>query len=258
MDARPGPAVSQRIFNDIVPPHDLTQGDRADTIIIDVTGFKKEQIKIQIDNFGKLKVNGERPLGENKWVRFGKDFQTPENCNKSQIRAKFENGRVHITLPKLVVDTVPPPQDQPTQVTAQDKKATEPKLPSTNQNGHSKIANGEQKEEKRSDPPLADAKNKVEDKEADKSDKYSKSSSDTSDSSSEYESTERSADQRKLSMRLLSFKQKALESVYGSRKEICSAFAALVISVGVGMIIYKFIDFSSGASRESTDLVPII
>lgn len=39
MDARPGPAVNQRIYNDIVPPHDLTQGDRADTIIIDVTGM---------------------------------------------------------------------------------------------------------------------------------------------------------------------------------------------------------------------------
>ena len=39
MDARPGPAVNQRIYNDIVPPHDLTQGDRVDTIIIDVTGM---------------------------------------------------------------------------------------------------------------------------------------------------------------------------------------------------------------------------
>ncbi|KAF3326692.1 inactive protein RESTRICTED TEV MOVEMENT 2-like protein [Carex littledalei] len=106
------------------------------------TGFKKEQIKVLIDNSGNLRVNGEHPLGENKWIRFRKDFQTTENCNRAEIRAKFENGRVYITLPKLVVDPVPPPREQPTQATAQDKKASEPKLPSTNQNEHSKLANG--------------------------------------------------------------------------------------------------------------------
>lgn len=215
-------------------------------------GFKKDQIRILIDNYGKLRVSGERPVGENKWIRFRKDFQTPEKCNTTDIRAKFENGHVYITLPKVVVDQVPPPQAQATQAATQDKKATEPKIPSADQNGHSEKANGAKKEEKRSEPPPVDAENKVEEKAADQSDKDSKS---TSDTDSDAESTEKpqrgSADLQKVSMRLRAFKQKA----YDSRKTICSAFAVLVISVGVGLIIsnklYEFLG-------QSTDLVPII
>lgn len=41
MDARSGSGLGQRIYADIVPPHELTQGqgDSADTLIIDVTGM---------------------------------------------------------------------------------------------------------------------------------------------------------------------------------------------------------------------------
>ncbi|KAF3326690.1 inactive protein RESTRICTED TEV MOVEMENT 2-like protein [Carex littledalei] len=139
-------------------------------------GFEKEQIRVLIDKSGKLNVIGERPLVEFKWIRFRKEFEIPENCNKTEIRAKFEKGHVYITLPKHVVDLVPPPKDQATQTTTQDKKATEPKLSSTDQTGHSKKANeNEQREEKRSDPPPVDAQNKVEDKKADRSNNDSKS-----------------------------------------------------------------------------------
>jgi Hsp20/alpha crystallin family len=216
-------------------------------------GFRKEHIKVMINNTGKLIVTGERPVADNKWIRFRKEFQTPKDCNQDSIRAKLENGSVYITLPKVVLD-------QPTKTTTQDRTATEPKLPGADQNGHSKKTNGEKKEEKRSEPPPVDAQNKIEDKEADHSDTDSKSSSD-SDSDSEDESTkkpEEPADQQKLSMRLLRIKEKALESAYGSRKAICGAFAVIVISVGVGLIISNKLIELSTASEGSNSLVPMI
>jgi Hsp20/alpha crystallin family len=209
-----------------------------------IAGFRKEQIKVMIDNIGKLRVTGERPVGENKRIRFRKEFQTPENCNRTNIRAKFENGKVTVTLPKIVVD-------QPTQTTAQGKTATEPELPSANQNGHSKRTNGERKEEKRSELPPVDTQNKVEDKKADQRD------SDSKDEATK-KPQEAPADQPKLSTGLRTFKQKALESAYGSRKAICSAFAVLVISVGVGLIISKKLIDLSTASEGSNSLVPMI
>ncbi|KAJ1687382.1 hypothetical protein LUZ63_018772 [Rhynchospora breviuscula] len=242
MDAILGSVAGQRIYEDFVPSHDLAEGETADTLMIDVTGFKKEQIKVMIDNYGKLRITGERPLGDNKWTRFRKDFQIPEDCNTAAIRAKFENSRVIITLPKLVVDPVPP-QDQTTQTATQDKPAvTEPKLPSANQNGQHDKVNGEQREEKRSDPALVDAQKKVEDKEANQNNKDAKG---TSNAVSEPELTKKPQSEisapvePKLSTRFQTFKQNMLETAYDSRKAICSAFAILVFSVGVGLIVYN-------------------
>ncbi|KAJ4750330.1 hypothetical protein LUZ62_084735 [Rhynchospora pubera] len=242
MDARPGPVAGQRIYEDFVPSYDLAEGETADILMIDLTGFKKEQIKVMIDNFGKLRITGERPLGDNKWTRFRKDFQIPDDCNTTAIRAKFENGRVNITLPKLVVDPVLP-QDQTTQTTTQDKPTvTEPKLPTTNQNGQHDKVNGEQREDKRSEPAPVDTREKVEDKEANQSNVDAKG---TSNAVSEPESTKTPQSEisapvePKLSTRFQTFKQKILGSACDSRKAICSTFAILVFSVGVGLIIYN-------------------
>ena len=83
-----------------------------------VAGFKKEQLRVQLDNYGKLSISGERPLNGNRWRRFRKEVPVPDNCNASEIRAKFENGILTITLPKLIteaepVHVAPPPATQP-------------------------------------------------------------------------------------------------------------------------------------------------
>nr|XP_009628084.1 uncharacterized protein LOC104118527 [Nicotiana tomentosiformis] len=41
-------------------------------------------------------------LDHNKWQRFHKDFPAVENCDKSNISAKFENGVLHVKQPKLI------------------------------------------------------------------------------------------------------------------------------------------------------------
>ena len=68
---------------------------------------------MQIDNYGRLRVSGERPLeaddGGNQWSRFRKDFQVPDGCDAAGIRARFEkDGVLHITMPML--SPVDPPQ----------------------------------------------------------------------------------------------------------------------------------------------------
>ena len=70
-------------------------------------GFKKEQLRVQVDNYGNLRTSGERPLNGNRWCRFRKEFRVPDNCNASEIRAKFENGILSITLPKLITEAEP-------------------------------------------------------------------------------------------------------------------------------------------------------
>ncbi|XP_058105809.1 inactive protein RESTRICTED TEV MOVEMENT 2-like [Magnolia sinica] len=90
-----------RSYEDFQPSFDWKQEDGSDILVVNLPGFKKEQLKVQLNNLGKLTVNGERPVGSNKWSRFRKDFQVPENSNVNEIRARYENGALYVTMPKL-------------------------------------------------------------------------------------------------------------------------------------------------------------
>lgn len=74
--------------------------------------FKKNQLKVQINNLGILTITGERPISETKWSRFSKQIRLSKNCNTSGIDAKFVPGLLYVRMPKTVVSAVT--HDQPT------------------------------------------------------------------------------------------------------------------------------------------------
>ncbi|CAL9129771.1 unnamed protein product, partial [Musa acuminata var. zebrina] len=86
--------------------------------------FNREQIKLQIDDYGKLKISGERPLINDRWKRFLKEFYVPDYCNVSDISAKFENGLLRIILPKFVAQTGTKDENAKAPEAAPDPKAT--------------------------------------------------------------------------------------------------------------------------------------
>ncbi|PWZ52148.1 Protein RESTRICTED TEV MOVEMENT 2 [Zea mays] len=78
-------------------------------------GFKREDLRVLVDNHGHLRTRGERHLTGNRWIRFQNDFELPANCNADGIRAKFENETLTITLPKKTPSTpMQPPPRMPT------------------------------------------------------------------------------------------------------------------------------------------------
>ncbi|XP_015159445.1 inactive protein RESTRICTED TEV MOVEMENT 2-like [Solanum tuberosum] len=88
-------------YEDFVPSSKLVHGEHFDTIHIDIHGFKKEQLRVVLTSTGTLKISGQRPIGPTKWQRFLKEFPVVENCDRSKISAKFENGILHVKQPKL-------------------------------------------------------------------------------------------------------------------------------------------------------------
>ncbi|MQM18677.1 hypothetical protein Taro_051673 [Colocasia esculenta] len=114
MDLRTRPALAgQLVHEDFEPQYQWVSGKDADTVTVDLTGFKdeaefkKEHLKVKIDNHGNLKVSGERPLGGgNRWLRFQKVFRMAEDCITTDIKAKLDNGVLSVVMPKL-------PKDQP-------------------------------------------------------------------------------------------------------------------------------------------------
>ncbi|KAF8720399.1 hypothetical protein HU200_023902 [Digitaria exilis] len=118
----PMATATARKYVEFAPPHslqeepgvlalrvDLTgQGKPTRTLCISMSihaGFKKEQIRVQIDSFGRLRIRGERPVDAEgrQWKRFGKEFEVPDTCDAAGIRARFDkdDGVLLITMPKL-------------------------------------------------------------------------------------------------------------------------------------------------------------
>ncbi|KAL5210378.1 hypothetical protein ABZP36_006001 [Zizania latifolia] len=83
------------------------------SIFYDYVGFKREDIRVLVDNHGRLRTLGERPIAGSRWSRFQKDFELPADCNVDGIRAKFEKEELTITLPKKSPSPVQPPAPAP-------------------------------------------------------------------------------------------------------------------------------------------------
>ncbi|KAM3315352.1 hypothetical protein ACQJBY_033838 [Aegilops geniculata] len=94
--------AAARTYVDFVPSHDLVEDAAKQTLVVNLPGFKKEHLRVQIDNYGRLRVSGERQLEGGQWSRFRKEFQVPEGCDAGGIRARFEkDGVLHVTMPRL-------------------------------------------------------------------------------------------------------------------------------------------------------------
>lgn len=84
--------------------------DNTFSIEVDLPGIKKEDIEIKVeDNY--LTINATRKykneikednyyLCESNFGMFSRSFMLSDNINKDKIEAKYENGRLYLTLEK--------------------------------------------------------------------------------------------------------------------------------------------------------------
>ncbi|XP_062091654.1 inactive protein RESTRICTED TEV MOVEMENT 2 [Humulus lupulus] len=135
--------TNRPIYEDFQPRIENSEQEAAHIAIFHVPGFVKEQLKITYED-GKIRVQGQRPLSNNKRSRFNQLLPLPENCKESKIHAKFHNGVLTITMPKEVLQKTsnmspsekkPPPAEKKTQANINDttpSKTTDTKeTPST-------------------------------------------------------------------------------------------------------------------------------
>ncbi|KAH7529449.1 17.8 kDa class I heat shock protein [Ziziphus jujuba] len=92
-----------------------------DTLDVHLEGFKREQLKVRVNNARMLTISGERPLDDNnkqsffgkqiklgepplhdnnKWSRFSKQIPLADNINVSYISSKFSRGILSVVMPK--------------------------------------------------------------------------------------------------------------------------------------------------------------
>jgi len=64
------------------------------------SGFKRDQIRIQINHVGLLIITGERPSEGNRWKRFKKEFEIPSYCNDDAIHGNMMQSILSVVMPK--------------------------------------------------------------------------------------------------------------------------------------------------------------
>ncbi|KAJ0974140.1 hypothetical protein J5N97_016105 [Dioscorea zingiberensis] len=104
--------ASRITYSEIDPRSEWVTTDDSDILLVHVSGFTKEQLKVQLDTSGKILVSGECVIDGDRWCRFLKEFKIPKKCQAKSIDAKFDEGTLYIILPKQVIANVHVPQDQ--------------------------------------------------------------------------------------------------------------------------------------------------
>ena len=105
----------------VVPEANIVENDKDYGIEIAAPGLDRKDFKVSVDN-NILTVSSEK--SENKkedrknykrkefsYSEFMRSFSLPENCLADKIDAKYENGILHLSLPKKEVNITKPAKE---------------------------------------------------------------------------------------------------------------------------------------------------
>uniref|UniRef100_A0A0E0DCJ0 SHSP domain-containing protein n=1 Tax=Oryza meridionalis TaxID=40149 RepID=A0A0E0DCJ0_9ORYZ len=93
-----------RVLSEIDPHSEWIHGDEFDTLVLDVTGFSKDHLKVQVEASGSLRISGERAVngGGRHWLHFLKRFDLPPGAagDASAIKVQLDKGVLYVQVPR--------------------------------------------------------------------------------------------------------------------------------------------------------------
>ncbi|CAH8341940.1 unnamed protein product [Eruca vesicaria subsp. sativa] len=101
MERKADHATAKRIYDEFNPVFNWKSEQEFEILTIELPGFKKEQLKVQVTSTRKVRVMGERHAGANRWIRLHKEFPIPPNINVDSIAAIFEGTNLVVKLPRV-------------------------------------------------------------------------------------------------------------------------------------------------------------
>lgn len=103
-------ASAAPVVTNWAPSTDVAENENELKLSLDLPGFKKDDLKIDLPGNNTLKISGERKFEKTEGVKmhrkerfygnFARSFSLPSSVDAAAIRAKFEEGVLEITLPK--------------------------------------------------------------------------------------------------------------------------------------------------------------
>ena len=103
-------SLNTRSFSDFTPHVDASETDQGFEVQLALPGVKAEDIHIDFQE-GKLTISGERKLErkeegrryhmiETQYGSFSRSFYLPDKVDPDKISAHFEDGVLHVNVPK--------------------------------------------------------------------------------------------------------------------------------------------------------------
>ncbi|TKW25527.1 hypothetical protein SEVIR_3G125000v4 [Setaria viridis] len=108
---RQGTKTQQPAEQEFDPKYEWQESATSFILRLHLSGFRKEDFRVQVDGTGRLTVRGQRAVGGGKQSSFKKIFQLPEASNLDGITGRFDTGVLTLTVPKKVVEDAKPKED---------------------------------------------------------------------------------------------------------------------------------------------------
>ncbi|WKA08365.1 hypothetical protein VitviT2T_026094 [Vitis vinifera] len=113
-------------FQDIVPSSGWSEDEKCHYLLVDLPGFKREEVKLQVDyQTNQLMASGERRVSELKYIRFKQTFKLPNNSDIEKITAKFEGEILYVIVPKVKEQKEEPKEENGTASTVAEENVNE-------------------------------------------------------------------------------------------------------------------------------------
>ncbi|KAG2679155.1 hypothetical protein I3760_11G038500 [Carya illinoinensis] len=96
--------MENSVVEEFVPSSGWREDPSTHYLLVDLPGFKDDEVKIQINGSGTLMISGERKVREDKIVYFEHTFTVPKNTNMDKISGEFRGKILYVTVPKQVVE----------------------------------------------------------------------------------------------------------------------------------------------------------
>ncbi|XP_023525578.1 17.8 kDa class I heat shock protein-like [Cucurbita pepo subsp. pepo] len=94
-------APSDLPYEEFEPFCEWKRLEDSDVLQVHLAEFKKEELRVRIKNNSVLTLSGERLAAEDwKKIRFNSEIKLPKDTLPDQIRAKFGDSVLSITMPK--------------------------------------------------------------------------------------------------------------------------------------------------------------
>ncbi|XP_020225758.1 uncharacterized protein LOC109807613 [Cajanus cajan] len=90
------------VVEETVPNSGWTEDSAGHYLLVDLPEFRREEVKLQVDSYGRILVSGERQVNEWKHVQFRLNFPEPVDSDMDKITGKFDGGVLYVTVPKRV------------------------------------------------------------------------------------------------------------------------------------------------------------
>ncbi|CAM8878552.1 unnamed protein product [Rhodiola kirilowii] len=93
------------LYEDITPSSRWADGTNGRSFVIDLPGFKKEEVNLEIDESGNVTIKGRHDVGNNRFRRFSLTVKAPEDTEMKEIVGDLEGGLYTVVFPKMMVAT---------------------------------------------------------------------------------------------------------------------------------------------------------